>query len=145
MKKQAEQLIIVGLLLSFVLTGCGDGAAKPDLVPVSLDESLGPVGYCQRGSSNQFTVTVKNQGAADAPLSKITIEFSPGGSFTEDLFGPGTDGALPPGVAWDIQFQNVPPSNCFNPDCDFKITVDSDKQIDESNEQNNSVEGRCIG
>jgi hypothetical protein len=32
---------------------------------------------------------------------------------------------------------------CFNPDCKFKITVDSRNNIRESDERNNVAEGRC--
>jgi len=37
------------------------------------------------------------------------------------------------------------PAACFDPDCDFTITVDSTAQLDESiGEGNNVTEGRCI-
>jgi len=38
------------------------------------------------------------------------------------------------------------PGNCFSPDCSFKITVDANNQINESNhEGNNTANGGCIG
>ncbi len=38
------------------------------------------------------------------------------------------------------------PIGCYDPDCGFKITVDSADVIDESNELNNSqTGGLCIG
>lgn len=132
-------------LVFLVALSIGGCKARPDLIPVSLDTKLGPLGYCQHDSFNQFTVTVKNQGNAAAPVSKVTVEFLPGGKFVQQVYGPGPEGALPPGTAWDIIFQNSPPPSCFNPDCEFKITVDSEGQINESNEANNVVDGRCIG
>ncbi len=64
---------------------------------------------------------------------------------TEELFGPGPNGSLPPDTPWDVQFPDPPLAACFNPDCDFRITVDSAGQVSESNEANNVVNGRCIG
>ena len=125
-------------------SGSNCGAGGPDLAIVPVDPDIGRVGYCQRGF-NQFTVTVKNQGNTEAPVSKVTVEFLPGGSLTQELFGPGPNGALPPGIAWDVQFPDSPPGACFDVDCDFRITVDSDNQVGELNEANNSVDGRCIG
>jgi hypothetical protein len=143
----------VAVFLVYLYTGCSSGRQgspqpqplkKADLVVVSLDPQLGPVGFCLRGS-NHFTVNVKNQGDAAAPVSTVTIEFLPGGSFTKEVFGPGPNGALPAGVIWGIQFPDSPPSGCFNPDCEFSVTVDSGDDVFESNEGNNLVSGICIG
>jgi subtilase family serine protease len=128
-----------------VVGGCAGGVSSPDLVPVSIDEALGPVGFCQRGSSGQLTVTVKNQGGVEAIASIVQVEFFPGGTRTADLFGPGPSGSLPPGIAWDVQFLDPPWAACFKPDCGFQITVDSTALVIESNEANNAVNGRCIG
>ncbi len=143
---------IAAFAVSAIVAGCHSGAPSPvsthdspDLVPVSIDDSLGRVGFCQRGSVVPFTVTVKNQGGQDAQESVVRVEFFPGGSRTKQVFGPGPNGSLPPGVAWDIQFLDPPLGTCFNPDCDFRITVDSTSQIAESNEANNVADGRCIG
>ncbi len=136
---------IAAFAVATVVAGCAGGGLNPDLVPVSIDDALGPVGFCQRGSSGQFTVTVRNQGAVEASTSIIQVEFFPGGSRTADLFGPGPNGSLPPGVAWDVQFLDPPWAACFNPDCGFRITVDSTALVSEANEANNVVNGRCIG
>ena len=37
------------------------------------------------------------------------------------------------------------PSGAFDPDLEFKITVDSDAAVSESNEGNNSVADQCLG
>lgn len=35
-------------------------------------------------------------------------------------------------------------AGCFNPECEFKITVDANNQIKESSETNNSADGSCL-
>ncbi len=132
------------LAVTIIVAGCASGGPMPDLVPLPINPDIGPVGFCQR-SADQFTVTVKNQGGVEASVSIVQVEFLPGGSRTADLFGPGPGGSLPPGIAWDVQFLDPPLGSCFNPDCDFRITVDSANQVSESNETNNVVNGRCIG
>ena len=143
---------IAAFAAATIVAGCHGGGpspdvvlVSPDLVPVSIDDALGRIGFCQRSSAVPFTVTVKNQGNQEAPESIVQIEFFPGGSRIADVFGPGPNGSLPPGVAWDVQFLDAPLAACFNPDCDFRITVDSTGQIAESNEANNAADGRCIG
>lgn len=111
-------------------------AGLPDLVPVP-DPRPG-VGFCKRDTQGRLVVTVKNQGNADAPASTTTVDYSPGGSF--QLPTP----AIPAGGSVDLPPLNIP-GVCFDPDCDFRITVDSANQATESNEGNNSAAGRCIG
>ena len=137
--------LILFLSLGVFATGCVSGGKEADLVPVSAFDHLGPVGYCQTGSTGNFTVTVKNQGSANAAQSIVEVEFFPGGSKTAELLGPGPSLSLPPGVAWDVTIFDAPPSSCFDPDCDFRITVDSTNQVSESNKANNVADGRCIG
>lgn len=99
----------------------------------------GAEGFCKRVNQGQaLVVTVKNVGNARAPESTTEIEFSPGGSF--QLPTP----ALSPAAVFDqppIDF----PVGCFNPDCHFKITVDSKGEVSESDERNNAADGTCIG
>jgi hypothetical protein len=52
--------------------------------------------------------------------------------------------AIPAGGSVDLSPLSIPGA-CFNPDCDFKITVDSNGQVNESNEGNNTVSGNCLG
>ena len=108
----------------------------PDLLPVP-DPRPG-VGFCRRDDQGRLLVTVKNQGTADASASTTTVVFSPGGSF--DLPTP----PIPAGGTVDLPPLAIPPS-CFNPDCNFKIIVDSRNQVLESDEGNNFASGTCIG
>jgi subtilase family serine protease len=50
---------------------------------------------------------------------------------------------LAPGASVDLFFP-IPPA-CFNPNCEFRITVDANNQVNESNEGNNVAKGTCFG
>jgi subtilase family serine protease len=82
-------------------------------------------------------VTVKNQGSADAGASTTTVAFAPGGTFSKPT------PPIPAGASVDLAFPI--PSVCFDPDCSFRIIVDSANQVTESNEANNTASGTCIG
>jgi len=110
---------------------------SPDLVPFS------PMGrdtsaFCRLEQGGKLLrVSVKNQGNEDASASKTTVLFN-------DLPVILDTPAIPAGGSVDLLFKV--PSNCFTPDCSFKITVDSNNQVHElNNEGNNSVNGICIG
>ena len=88
-------------------------------------------------SGKLLRVSVKNQGNGNAAASKTTVAFSTG-SVTVDA------PPVPAGGSIDLLI-NVP-ANCFSPDCSFRITVDSDNQVNEfNNEGNNSANGGCLG
>jgi hypothetical protein len=112
-------------------------ALAPDLVPFS---PLGtdPLAFCRMEQDpNLLRVTVKNQGNGNAAASKTTVSFGTG-PVTVDT------PPIPAGGSVDLLFSV--PANCFSPDCSFRITVDSDNQVNEfNNEGNNSVNGGCIG
>ncbi|MEJ2303804.1 MAG: CARDB domain-containing protein [Anaerolineales bacterium] len=108
----------------------------PDLIPVPDPEP--GVGFCRLDEEGNLVVHVKNQGSAAAGASTTRVEFSPGGVF--DLY----TAPIPPGVT--IKLPAIPiPGECYNPDCDFRITVDVKGELVESNEANNTGSGRCIG
>jgi hypothetical protein len=109
----------------------------PDLVPFSpFGTSLNAFCRIEQGGK-LLRVTVKNQGNADAGPSKTTVTFV-NKPFTLDT------PPIPAGGSVDLLFKV--PSGCFNPDCSFKITVDSSNQVDElNNEGNNTANGGCIG
>jgi CARDB len=112
---------------------------SPDLIPYS-PAGNSPSAFCrleENGNERFLRVTIKNQGNADARASKTKVIYSNNKSITLDT---------PPihaGSEVDLLFKV--PSDCFSPDCSFKITVDSEYQIEEFNKQNNSVNGGCIG
>lgn len=97
--------------------------SKPDLVP-SLT--------CNR-FTNQLAATIKNVGAVDAPPSTTSVKFF-GGVTVSQLTG-----AIPAGGSVEVNF-DLSKCGFF---CQFTLAADSDHQIDESNENNNSIGGRC--
>jgi hypothetical protein len=109
----------------------GGGDCKPDLIPMPDVQGQ----FC-RVRDGKLIVTVKNQGCADAGPSVTRVDFSSG---TVSQPTPG----LAAGASVDLLFA-IPPG-CFQPDCGFKITVDSNGQVGESNEANNTATGACIG
>ena len=132
MRRQKLTIGIFGTMILLILSGC-----KPDLLPIGRPDLSGPISFCKTDDNHRLMVTVKNQGNADAAASTTTVEFNPGGSVS--IATP----AIPAGGTVDLSF--TIPSGCFNPDCDFTITVDSKNDINESNEGNNSAKGICIG
>jgi subtilase family serine protease len=111
------------------------GQHLPDLVPFS-PLGTSPTAFCRiEGGGKLLRVTVKNQGDADAGLSKTTVTFG-NRPFTLDTL------AIPAGGSVDLLF-NLPVS--CSPNCSFTINVDSSNQVNESNKQNNSANGTCNG
>jgi CARDB len=108
--------------------------ARPlaDLVPVP-DAS----GFFCRLRDAKLVVTVKNQGAGPAGPSTTEVDFFSHGRVS--LPTP----ALGPGASTDL-LVDIPPG-CFDPDCEFRITVDVLNIVAESNEGNNTANGLCIG
>lgn len=104
----------------------------PDLVPVP-DAS----GFFCRLRDGKLVVTVKNQGAGPAGPSTTEVDFFRHGRVS--LPTP----ALAPGASTDL-LVDIPPG-CFDPDCEFRITVDVLNTVAESNEGNNTANGLCIG
>ena len=111
---------------------------RPDLVPVKALDAGGAGGYCNLESGGtSLRITVRNQGKAGAPASVTTVLFTPGGPIAHKT------PSLAAGASTNFTVEI--PKNCFNPDCRFRITVDSEKTVAESNEGNNSVNGICVG
>jgi hypothetical protein len=108
-------------------------AGLADLIPLGDPES----GFCRRDDRGNLIVTVKNQGSADAGASTTTVHFVPGGAFSQPT------PPIPAGGSADLLFPI--PGVCFNPDCDFRIIVDSANQVTESDETNNFASGTCRG
>ena len=138
---------LIGLLALLASVGCGldilesvinpgdDESNLPDLrlTRVSSDTDA-PGVFCSDGPT--VLVAVENRGQQDAGESITTVVFVPGGSFDVQTPEIRNDGS--------IQLSPVDvPRECFNPDCDFAILVDSRFQVDESDEGNNRVDGNC--
>jgi subtilase family serine protease len=80
--------------------------------------------------------TGKNQGTSMAGPSVTKVDFFQYGSITipTPIWGPG--------VSVDLNFPM--PHGCHDPDCEFKITVDANNDVAESDEGNNVVNDTCI-
>ena len=105
----------------------------PDLVPVP-DESGS---FCRRDKDNNLTVTVCNQGSAPAGPSVTEVDFGSHG------VGSVPTPPLAEGACVDLKVP-IPPG-CFDPDCEFRIRVDANNDVDEENENNNIASGTCLG
>lgn len=112
-------------------------ADLPDLVPVEMN----PL-FCTLDDRGRLIVTVKNQGTAHATPTVTRVLFSntvtPGRAVC-DLFTPGLD----PGEQVDLRPVTIPPVTTT--DINFKIIVNFNELVPESNTENNTVSGRCVG
>ena len=128
-------MLLSTLALLLLVMGCpSESEDQADLVP----DGTGTINFCQRdpGTGN-LQVTIRNQGAAAAAASTTTVTFNPGGAF------PVQTPAIAQGASATVSV--AIPGACFNPDCEFTITVDSASGVPESNENNNVAGGSCIG
>jgi hypothetical protein len=104
----------------------------PDLLPVPDEEGS----FCRRDEKN-LTVRVCNQGSAPAGPSTTEVDFGAHGSATVPT---------PPLAAGACVDLTVPiPPGCFDPDCEFRIRVDANSDVDEEDEGNNVASGVCRG
>ena len=110
----------------------GPTGGQPDLIPSPHPQ----FGFCNR-VGEKLIVTVKNQGTAAAGPSTTRVDFATGGSSSQPT------PAIAAGASVDVSFPI--PGGCFQPDCSFRITVDSTNVVSESNEGNNTASGTCIG
>lgn len=110
---------------------------SPDLLPFS-PTGTDPSAFCRFEEGGKLLrVSVKNQGNEHAAASRTTVLF-------HDIPVTMDTPPVPAGGSVDLLFKV--PSNCFRPDCSFKITVDSGNQVNELNsEGNNSANGFCLG
>lgn len=106
----------------------------PDLIPVPDETGL----FCRRTEDGMgLIVTVRNQGTAGAGPSTTEVDFLNYGTVQQPT------PALAAGASVDLTFPI--PFGCFDPDCEFRITVDVNNQVVESNEGNNFASGTCLG
>jgi len=122
-------LILVGTML---MSGCTPETPKPDLVPVNPE---GLENFCDRDGMGKLKVHVKNQG--NAPAGSFHVQVSYGQDDPPVELVP----SLEAGETVTVLFQLY--SGCFDPVCEFEITVDVYDEVDESNELNNTQNGEC--
>lgn len=138
MKSRIFILFFVILILTVMsLMGCIPPNLLPDLVP---DNPPGMFGYCNVDDLNNLIVYVKNQGEADASASLVKVGFYLTSGIQEF-----SASVVPISVGETKSVSFAIPYGCFNPDCNFIITVDSGEDITESSELNNTVNGICHG
>jgi len=132
------------LVMGTVVSGCVSPRPfheGPDLTPLNPPGFSGLDSLCHLSGdreSPKLGVSVQNIGEGESPPSMTTIEFFPGGSV--QLQTPG----IPGGESIDLMPVTIP-LECFNPDCDFRITVDPRNDVNESGgEGNNVADGRCL-
>lgn len=107
-------------------------AALPDLLPVPDQQG----NFCRR-QDEALIVTVRNQGSAGAGPTITRVDFGTHGTFDKPT------PPLLPGASVDLLFPI--PIGCFDPDCEFRITVDATAVLIESDEGNNTASGVCPG
>ncbi len=122
-----------------------DPAAPPpdpaDLIPAEVPSDAQ---FCRRDETGgNLLVTVENIGEATSRTSTTAVVY-----FFRDGTFEGrtrTTGPIAGGRSERLSFEIV--DGCFDPDCDFRITVDQTNQVPEGStgERNNSVRGQCVG
>lgn len=134
---------LVALAVAALGTGCGidlvdtvqDVFTDDPQADLRIQTPQGAALTCIPGPS--VVVTVENRGEADAPESITAVVFVPGGSVDVR-----TDGL---GQAESTQIDPVDvPAACFIPDCRFTVLVDASFLVDETDENNNRVDGTCL-
>jgi len=103
----------------------------PDLIPVPDEQGS----FCKR-KDNTLMVTVRNQGTAGAGHSITEVDFFNYGKVAMPT------PLLTPDASLDLAF--TIPLGCHDPDCEFKITVDANNDVTESDEGNNIASGTCL-
>lgn len=140
MRKQLTVLLFL-FLVAAILSGC-DGNTSPDLAPA---KPPGNPTFCERDEEGRLYLYVKNQGNAPASSSAVEVEFFITPGATQKIRAQGVTGPLGVGeTSSSTIYVDIPPG-CFNPDCNFNITVDILDEVQEANEQNNTVEASCLG
>ena len=105
----------------------------PDLIPVPDENGF----FCKTQENQILVVTVRNQGTSGAGPSATEVDFFRHGKVVK------ATPPLAPGASVDLQFP-IPPG-CFDSDCEFRITVDVNNEVVESDKGNNIASGTCIG
>ena len=133
-------LLVLIFSLTMLIIGC---VPRADLMVQSLDNIYNDCSLVAAPGSCAITLTftIANIGAADAGPFKVLVRADPG------LAQQGTVNvvSLAAGATTTLTITLPPGGNCYDPDCDVCITVDSDNEVIESNEGNNDYCELTIG
>lgn len=110
---------------------------KPDLHPVLIANS-NHLAFRQEGGFLFFKV--KNSGLAASPKAFCTFQYLTGG--TQPVISMTTSGILPGG---EVELKVPAPNHPCSPNCTFRVKVDANSKIKESNENNNQADGVILG
>lgn len=138
-----KRFLLLGLIfaLTMLMIGCVP-TPRADLTVQSLDPiDVNCGGIAAVSCTTTVTFTIANIGAADAGPFKVLVRAAPG------LAQQGTISvaSLAVGATTTLTITLPPGGNCYDPDCDVCITVDSDNEVIESNEGNNDYCELTIG
>ena len=126
-------IIVITLAGMIIIPGCTPLVPKPDLIADNNPSDW--ASFCDFDDEN-LIVYIKNQGTADAGPSTVEVDFGEHGKVYQPV------PSLTVGTTTTIL---IPMSHvCYDPDCEFVITVDSSNDINESNELNNIQIGSCL-
>ena len=130
-------LRILALSLGLFVSGCASSAV--DLVAVPGSE--GTIQYTEPGDS-KLELKVMNRGKTLATASPVVVEFF---LRTSTVTSPVQDGGqIAPGETSPTLAFEIPQA-CTDFGCNFRITIDPDRQVADANRSNNVVLGECVG
>ncbi len=132
-----RQILTLGLVgfATLILAGCA-----ADLVPERQPGTVGPNGFCRR-EGGDLVVRVTNNGNKDSGATTTRVGFT--GASGVSAQTKVTNPVPKNGGSVDVRFKI--PAECFDPDCNFVITVDVNDDENEQKENNNIAKGTCIG
>jgi len=139
-----KKFLLLGLIfsLTMLMIGCVP-SSKADLMVQSFDDIdvdcslVAAPGLC----ATTVTFTIVNIGSGDAGPFKVLVKADPGLAQQQTVSVSG----LVAGATTTLTVTLPPGGNCYDPDCDVCITVDSDLEVIESNEGNNDYCELTIG
>jgi subtilase family serine protease len=131
------------LALSLVLfgTGCASSAVDLVAVPTSGTTAEGTVQYTDAKNS-KLQLKVMNQGKLLATSSPVVVEFFLRNSTVTSPIKDG--GTIEAGQTSTVLAFEIPQA-CTDGGCNFRITVDPERLVKDSNRSNNIVLGECMG
>ncbi len=111
----------------------------PDLAVLPKNPEVAMRDYCIRSGEN-LVVNVKNIGLSTSDISTTEVTFVKDNLIALEPIAKQTP-VLNSKESTTLLFKI--PSECFDPDCDFYITVDARNNVFETNETNNTVTDTC--